>query len=421
MRAVHIADVHLDTLYAGRESAVRDNLRAASRRAFRAAVDLALAEEVDAFLIAGDLFDSERLSFETERFILGEARRLAEAGITVVYATGNHDPGGAGFRLHQLDWPEQVVIVRGPEPQRIPIPGRHGRKVGYVTAAGHDTATETRDLAATFPKPPGKLPEVALLHTQVVGARAATRHERYAPSQLSLLRGSGYDYWALGHVHLPQCLSEDPPIWYAGCPQGTNPRETGQRGCLLVDMSDRRNPQVRLEPLGNIRWESLTVDGLEEARSMDELATLIQRAWTQQIETGTAPRSEWLLRVELVGPCGLHRELKEEENRNLLQEELVDSLGLLGAEVRVAGVQPPVDVAAHGERQDVLGEAIRLLRRAEEDAAVRAAIRPDQLAAEPDGAREEAADAYIQELLDGLPGELVARLRTDRMDRGGGS
>ena len=94
MRFLHVADVHLDTSFSGRSEAVRRRLRDASREAFRNAVDLAIREDVHAFLIAGDLFDGERLSFQTERFLLEQTERLGDHGITVVYATGNHDPGG---------------------------------------------------------------------------------------------------------------------------------------------------------------------------------------------------------------------------------------------------------------------------------------------------------------------------------------
>ena len=63
MRFLHAADVHLDSPCSSRSETVRHRLRDASRLAFRRLVDLALSERVDVALIAGDLFDDERLSF----------------------------------------------------------------------------------------------------------------------------------------------------------------------------------------------------------------------------------------------------------------------------------------------------------------------------------------------------------------------
>ena len=68
-------------------------LRSAALEALDRCVDTAISEQVDAVLIAGDLFDGTRLSFGTERLLLTRLARLADEGIQVVYATGNHDPG----------------------------------------------------------------------------------------------------------------------------------------------------------------------------------------------------------------------------------------------------------------------------------------------------------------------------------------
>ncbi len=98
MRFIHAADLHLDTAFVARSEEVRTRLRQASRDALRRLVDLALSEEVDAVLLAGDLFDGDRISFQTERLLAAEVSRLAEASIPVVYATGNHDPGQPNSR-----------------------------------------------------------------------------------------------------------------------------------------------------------------------------------------------------------------------------------------------------------------------------------------------------------------------------------
>ena len=84
--------------------------------AFRRLVDLSLSERVDAVLIAGDLFDDERLSFQTERFLLEQLHRLDSERIPVVYATGNHDPGREGTALHRTALAEQRDRRPGQDP-----------------------------------------------------------------------------------------------------------------------------------------------------------------------------------------------------------------------------------------------------------------------------------------------------------------
>jgi len=71
MRFLHTADVHLDSSLSSRSAAVRGRLRDASRLAFQRLADLALAERVDAVLIAGDLFDDELVALGARRITLG--------------------------------------------------------------------------------------------------------------------------------------------------------------------------------------------------------------------------------------------------------------------------------------------------------------------------------------------------------------
>jgi DNA repair exonuclease SbcCD nuclease subunit len=409
MRFLHVADVHLDTSFAGRSDSVRQRLRDASREAFRRAVDLAIREELHAFLVAGDLFDSDRLSLRTERFMLDQMRRLGDHGITVVYATGNHDPGAAPNGPRRLGWPPNVHVVSDATPRRILVADSSGDGVGYVTAAGHASAEERADLSRGFPRPSGELPQVALLHTQVHHSMGAAAHHPYAPSELSFLLRSGYDYWALGHVHERQSLSDDPPVWYAGSLQGRTHAERGERGALVVDLSDREAPAVTFHPLAPVRWETLTVDRLESVRSLDALLRQLQFAWEgERRREGRSGATEWMVRVALSGPCPLWSELRSEEDNEHVASELRELLGALEVIVSSEGVHPVLSIREYAARVDVLGEALRLC-----DSVRRGQARLDLSAGDLAGIGGDDAqtvDEYVRSLLEGADGELAARL-----------
>lgn len=411
MRFVHVADVHLDASFAGRSPEVRRRLRDAPREAFRGAVDLAIREDAHAFLVAGDLFDGERLSFRTERFLLEEAARLGAHGITLVYATGNHDPGSpAGGGPRPLPWPANVRVAADATPSRFLVSDASGRAVGWVTAAGHASTQETRDLSRLFPRPAGDLPEVALLHTQVHASLGAEEHHAYAPSELGFLLRAGYDYWALGHVHERQMLAEDPPIWYAGSLQGRTHAERRARGALLVDLSDRGAPAVSFRELAPVRWETVEVDRLESLASLDELERRIELAW-ESARAGDpgANGTEWMVRIVLAGPCPLWAELRSEENREHLARELTDLLGALEVAVVADGVHPVLPLDEHRSRVDVLGEALRLAAAVRRGEAHLPGLDPAELAGiASDDAR--AVERYVRDLLAGIDGEIAARL-----------
>lgn len=409
MRFVHVADVHLDTPFSSRSPTVRDRLREATRQAFEAAVSLALEREVHAFLIAGDLFDGDRVSFQTESFLLSTLSRLTEAGIRVVYATGNHDPGAPGFRSLEMAWPDGVSVVADPSPRRIQIVDGAGEAVGFVTAAGHDTTREGRDLSRDFPRPAGDLPEVALLHTQVVGSVDGEAHHAYAPSTLEGLRGAGYDYWALGHVHHRQALSPDPAIHYPGNPQGRTPRENGPRGGLLVDLAPGARPSVSFQVLGPVRWARIQVADLEGRRNLDELVTAVEEVWTSSPGARAAAPSETLLQLTLSGASPLWRMLAEPDELEALAEAVATHLGLLWVDILPPRVHRLVTVEEHVGRPDVLGEALRLVDRTANGEEAWPDMSDRELAASSLGGLDDRA-SYLSGLLDGAQEELLSRM-----------
>ena len=93
-RFVHAADVHLDSplrSLALRDPNLADLIGNATRRAFVDIMDLCLGEQVDALLLAGDLYDGAQTSMKTARFLSEQIRRLDQAGIRVFMIRGNHD------------------------------------------------------------------------------------------------------------------------------------------------------------------------------------------------------------------------------------------------------------------------------------------------------------------------------------------
>lgn len=408
IRLLHAADIHLDTSFSGRDRGVRRRLREASREAFRRVVETALTEEVDVVVIAGDLFDGSRLSFETETLLLQSFRRLDEAGIGVVYSTGNHDPGQMVTR-DRLNWPANVTVVSDGTPQRIALRNDEGAVIGWLTAAGHHSARETRDLAATFPSPTGDLPEIAVLHTQVVGSRSEEDHDPYAPSTLATLTGAGFDYWALGHVHLRQCLSDLPAVHYPGNVQGRTHGETGPKGVLIAEVERRRAARVRFVPLAPVRWETLTVRAIDEVASVEQLVGLIRARWERIRAQDPDPATEWMVRVILEGGCPLWKELREKDEQEALGRELTGALGVVDVLVMADHVHPVVSVQDHVDREDVLGFALRLARRVAAGSGELPGLETELAA----GAPEEGMTRYLADILGDAEGEILSRLRIE--------
>ncbi|MBM4436558.1 MAG: DNA repair exonuclease [Actinobacteria bacterium] len=399
-RFVHAADVHLDTPYRSRDPELRRRLAEAGRSAFQALVDLAIGERADALVIAGDLFDNQFLTVGTELLLVETLERATQASLTVVASTGNHDPGRAGYRAHDMAWPmERFHLIR--EHAAVKVPVKVGEDVvGWIVGTGHQTDHEGTNLAAALPSAPGPEPAVAVVHAAVESAAAAESHDRYAPCTIRDLAGKGYAYWALGHVHVRQQVQDDPPAWYPGNLQGRHFGETGAKGALLVTLKNGQAPCVEFRPLAPVRWERVILDGLVDVHTAAEVVQRVARSFTPLAEAPDAlPSQAWMLRFELAGPCPLVAQLRDPENLAELGAQLRDELGVLYVEVRDTGLHRPIALDEHRGRPHLLGLALEVVDQARSDEAVLNRIGRLGLAHPRAAEGSDVRRAYLRDLL----------------------
>ena len=238
LRVLHTADVHLD----GDGNAAEDSER--GRRVFQRIVDRALTDRIDLLLIAGDLFDHNRVPDETVAFVRKELGRLRQP---VVILPGNHDclRTGAIYDRHDftagarhvhvirrldgetIELPELDVVVWGRameehEPGFSPlahIPGRDDRR--WCLAMGHGFFYEERQ-----------------------------RPERSSPIFADEVRDTGWDYVALGHHHVQTDVSQGRvAAYYAGAPTIEWGGERPDATVLHVDFSVDAGVRVEPRPL----------------------------------------------------------------------------------------------------------------------------------------------------------------------------
>lgn len=402
IRILHIADVHLDTTFAGRPEH-RRILQAACRDAFSAGVDAAIEHRVAAVLVAGDLFDNDRLTLETELFLLEQLRRLHEHGIPCVYVSGNHDPGGSSYRANQIDWPATFHFVKGKRVETIVIDDADARPLLRVSAAGHINSAVSDNLAASFPEKEGRIPHVGLLHTMVQAATGADNHDRYAPCSVADLQATGYDYWALGHIHLRQQVCDRSHAWYAGNLVGRNPRETGPKGGNLVTLEPGRPPVVEFVPFSQLQWATIDMDDLTDCttgpRLVSHILASVDRLTQAYPEVGT-----WFVRINLRGPCPLVDRLRDPNEVQTLQERVATERGLAWVDVRTRDLIAPIDVDQYRGQPHIMSSVLDIL----DDLKQRTSFSADETAI-PEAWANDPEPAYIHELLTDLDAVIAER------------
>lgn len=274
VRFIHAADLHLDSPFKGLKNIpgnLLEQIKESTFQALKNIVDQAIQHDVDFVLLAGDIYDIEDRSIKAQVSLKNELLRLKETDIPVYLIHGNHDYQ-ADKQAH-LELPSNVSIFNEEVETEI-LEVKSGETVSISGFSYNKRWIDERKIQA-YPKRNKQTDyHIGLLHGFAEGQH--TEHARYAPFSLSELREKGYDYWALGHIHKRAQLSENPLVYYSGNPQGRHKNESGEKGCLLVDMS-RASSKVRFLPTASIVWENRLLD-LTAATSLNALFEAIKEA-----------------------------------------------------------------------------------------------------------------------------------------------
>lgn len=385
MRFIHAADLHIDSPLRGLsryEGAPVDRLRNATRRALEQLVHLALDEQVNFILLAGDIYDRDWQDFHTGLFFREQMVRLARANIRVFIVQGNHDAQGVISR--QLPLPENVTMFSSKKSETV--------RLDDLAVAIHGRSFPDReipdDLVPLYPEPVHGLFNIGMLHTSLTGS---VGHDTYAPTSLAVLTAKGYDYWALGHIHARQVVCEKPRVVFPGNLQGRHANETGPKGCELVTVKSGCVEASFVE-LGVVRWHQVTValDGVED---LAHVAEQVRKVLVVAIADTSALLHA--VRVNLGGQTPLY-ELEARQPGTLAATVQAAAQDISDAEVWIEqvclAISSPIDRTQAAEGQDAIAELIRLV---------------DELAAD-DVLLAEWAQQVLEDVLTKLPPEVQA-------------
>jgi DNA repair exonuclease SbcCD nuclease subunit len=357
---VHIADVHFDAPLTGKNPELRKDLKRSQREAFGKVIDFSLKEEVDGLIIAGDLFDNERLSLETEKFLMESLHRLREKNIHVFYAPGNHDP----VIQMKMKFEDHVHLFDREIPMAFVIKDKKNREC-HILGVGHVNEREQRNLIQKFPRKKKDQMVIGVAHTMVENVSSDPKKGKYLPTTLEDLLAKDYDYWALGHIHQRHQF-KDHPVYYSGALQGLNISETGMKGGNLITIG-KSGVAVEFVPFNTLYFEQLTLDISGEYSSDYDFYSILKGLIREEIEKVEYPASKTIYRIGLKGRTNQWRYLKIPANMAYLEEELSRDLGLKSLELNLDEVLPEVDFEELVMDNGILKEVMALIEAPQED------------------------------------------------------
>ncbi|KRF43510.1 metallophosphoesterase family protein [Paenibacillus sp. Soil787] len=358
LRFMHAADLHLDSPFKGMSALperVRERIRESTFEALKELVALAIQEQVDFVLISGDVYDVSDRSLRAQIRFQKALEQLAEQGIPTYIIHGNHDPEDG--RAAKLDWPAAVHFFACDQVETINVEKPNRGIIAQIHGISYRNSAVTDNLAVKFRAGQENVCQIGLLHTNVDGD---TGHDNYAPCSKQDLLEAGMNYWALGHVHTRNVLHQQPAIVYPGNLQGRSIRETGPRGCYIVEMSEVGRAELTFHALDQVRWfqERLSAAGIQTEQELkDRLGEQLERIRAE------ADGRDAVVRLVLEGRSAVHALLRKGRALQELTAELREDEDERSCFVWVESIEDrtasELDLEALQQEKSFLGDLLR--------------------------------------------------------------
>lgn len=261
MKFLHTADLHIG------KKIYEQSLLEDQKYILEKIYEVAMEEQVDAVVIAGDVYDRAVPSAEAVLLLDSFLTRLIQAGVPVLLISGNHDsPERVSFAGRILE--SQGLYIAGNYqeiPKTITMEDRFGRVhfvllpfVKSAVAGAQNAAEAVEQLLARIPVISGEKDRLVLVtHFFVTGAGGETP-ELSDSEETAMVGGldsvpstlfERFSYVALGHIHKPQHMGGG-RIYYAGSPLKYSFSEwKTEKSVNIVELGQEREAGVRRVPI----------------------------------------------------------------------------------------------------------------------------------------------------------------------------
>lgn len=311
---IHAADLHMDRSFEGLvnlDKQVQERLLTANLAVLSNIVDEAIKHAVDFVLLAGDSFHQPRPSLKIQKHFVDQMDRLKQNHIDVYMIFGNHD-----YYQQERYWfkfPENVHLFISENVETKKFMSKSKEEVA-ISGFSYLHQWIKQDKVASFPLRKPVDYHIGLYHGEI----GSNEKGNYAPFHVSQMQDKGYDYWALGHIHVPMNLNEQRTINYPGAPQGHTQKEMSARSILLVELDQGRN-QIETLEVAEVYWEEKTIS-LKLAKTTQEILSIFKT----QLDTTSTKLS--LLDIKVVDYTHLSHEVIERIQSGELLDYLIDKL-----------------------------------------------------------------------------------------------
>lgn len=409
IKIVHMADLHLDHLDHSGMPTLKAALEENRYQTFLRAMDFAVEKSADLFILAGDLFDGDKITLKSVMFLNDGMKYLLDNGIRPVICYGNHDPL-TFYDKWDIQLPDDCIVF-GADPERILLTSRDKEKYA-LTGCSHESEKIFENRGSLYPHAAPKMANIGILHGQV--ENWADDEEPYMPCKISDLEEKGYSLWCLGHIHKRKELRQINGF-YPGSLIGNNFKEVGAKGIYYHELI---KGQLNYEfiPLSDLIFESMTIDtdSAEGIHSIDELVlAMVKQAEVvrkrTEIDSGMH-NIRMIFKVTVQGRSALYYKLQDSESKKFLEEALEDREWIEKVQVDLTELMPDVDLSNVSQNGSFPGYCMELIKDPNFLKTVLDTIGTESLAAKELFESVEQEQSYRDALMNGIEKDVLKHL-----------
>ena len=330
-----VADVHLDQAFTWAGPEVGHRLRQAIRDALRNAVATTAEAGVEAFCVAGDLFENDRYAPDTPEFLRGLFADLSQ--MPVLLAPGNHDPVVSASPYVTAEWTPNVHVFLQPELSAFRLGD------GFtIWGAGHDRPAYTPGFFDSGFRVSGVGVHVALFHGAERGTLRFQEEGKiaYAPFDAEQVAAAGLAHAFAGHYHQPR---DTDLLTYPGNLEHLAFGEAGERGLVIATVSPEGLVTSQRHVLARVGMYDVSVDA-DGCGTVDEIRGRLEAALAELPQDAPVRVARVTVTGQAAGPLHLFWEdlvtVPHSLDKLVLQRlelQAADDLDQIAAEPTVRG------------------------------------------------------------------------------------
>lgn len=354
---LQVADIHLGRAFSGNFKNVpsTDIFSNVMKKVLENIFQAALLKNVDFVLIAGDTFDSSEFDFASKLIFKEFLNKLDFANIKVFVICGNHDNVNS-YSKNVFNYDEnsniKIIGLNTPSPCKLQVFNEENDIICILHALSFKSSQFFENPVKYFEKPlieERNLFHIGLLHCDV----NADKSSCYAPCSLNDLKNLNYNYFALGHIHLPDFPEKN--IVYSGTVQGRNSKETGIHGIRYVEVESKNIVKNEFIQTDVIRYENLEID-LSETTDSQEAFYLITDTLRDFISSQKNICEVYILKLNLMGKVPFYSKINEDFCSTLLDRINTDLNGKILISEIENFLKPLVDIKLLALDDGIAGE-----------------------------------------------------------------